>query len=583
MRNIPRKYLYVDHDPLLPKVIGVWGIFAAIMAAIGFIRFLSLEQTYLIIWFIPIFFLITNRLTRYLIYLCAPLFNIKKHERFVSKFWTKNKEPNVDIFVTYAGEDIQLIRNTLAGVKNIDYKKLTVYVLDDQGSKELKEICAEYKYKYLSRRNKGEYKKSGNLQYGYDHSEGEFVLVLDVDFVPDPSILRETIPYIASDSSIGILQTPQYFETTSKIHRRSPIEYGGGNVVEDFYRFDMPGRDAVGGAMCVGTSAIYRREAIVKGGGTPKVWGTEDVRQGLKIMKVGYKVRYLPLILSQGISPDSIEGYFKQHMRWCTGSIETVFGKYFREAQMSWQGRIVYFVNLSFYLSNALAGILAFHIFVLLFFHFDELQWLNVLWFIPQLVLTFVMPYFYRISKPRYGTYLAASTQMFTYLYTIPHLVVRHLRRKEAEWIAANLKVSKISPTFISMTLISTLIYSLYLFVFAVIRFISPRDFLDISHTGLLVGWFVYSTFVWGMFITSILRESSSKLLHNFKSELVTHFYVYRFLVPAFLVLGFAILSVIVSFTVSFIESNYNLVPHNPDSDVLKFQQDLKQKYYPAK
>ena len=44
------------------------------------------------------------------------------------------KYQSVDIFVTYCGETLQIIRTTLLAVSRITYQPVQVYVLDDNGS-----------------------------------------------------------------------------------------------------------------------------------------------------------------------------------------------------------------------------------------------------------------------------------------------------------------------------------------------------------------------------------------------------------------------------------------------------------------
>ena len=124
-----------------------------------------------------------------------------------------------------------------------NYRNYKVYMLDDVGSSEHQALAEKYHCVYLSRPNKGEYKKAGNLEYGYQHSDGKFVFILDADFIPIADALRDIVPYIATNKDIGILQTPQYFEQTRDLHKASKIEFGGGNIVEDFYRIIMPCRD----------------------------------------------------------------------------------------------------------------------------------------------------------------------------------------------------------------------------------------------------------------------------------------------------------------------------------------------------
>ncbi len=52
--------------------------------------------------------------------------------------------------------------------------------------------------------------QAGNLINALLHSDGEFLLILDADQVPEPEILDRTLGYF-TDDSMALVQTPQYF------------------------------------------------------------------------------------------------------------------------------------------------------------------------------------------------------------------------------------------------------------------------------------------------------------------------------------------------------------------------------------
>lgn len=343
------KYQYAKTNPYIVRIVGVLGILATLSMGFGFWRFFQVDLRYLLIFGPVVFIFLLNKTLRYILQLFYQKFDIRKHEAFVKDFWTHNSEPSVDIFLPFAGEDLDVHKQVVAAARSLNYVNYKVYMLDDAGSAEHAALAESHGFVYLSRPNKGEYKKSGNLEFGYANSTGEFIFILDADFIPTADSLRDLIPYISSDPSIGILQTPQFFEQTDVVHNKSKIEFGGGNIVEEFYRIIMPSRDEFKAAMCVGTSAVYRRETINKLDGTPKVHASEDLATGLLITQYGYYVKYLPLIVSMGTSPETYQGYFKQHQRWCSGNI--VFAKYWPAAKLSLMARLIYLINPLYYLS----------------------------------------------------------------------------------------------------------------------------------------------------------------------------------------------------------------------------------------
>jgi cellulose synthase/poly-beta-1,6-N-acetylglucosamine synthase-like glycosyltransferase len=92
----------------------------------------------------------------------------------------------VDIFIPTCGEDLRIIENTFYYASQVQYPHLQVYALDDLGSPDVERLARKYGLNYLSRPNRGEMKKAGNLLYAYERSQGDFILVLDADFAVSP-------------------------------------------------------------------------------------------------------------------------------------------------------------------------------------------------------------------------------------------------------------------------------------------------------------------------------------------------------------------------------------------------------------
>src|SRR6185437_1135645 len=138
------------------------------------------------------------------------------------------------------------------------------YVLDDGPSGEARAAAAASGFGYLRRPEPRAGKKSGNLRYAFARTSGEFLLILDADFAPRPDFLAETLPYFAGDDRLAIVQTPQFFRESIA---QAWIENAAGAIQEVFYRFIQVARDRFGAAICVGTSAVYRRSALEPQGG----------------------------------------------------------------------------------------------------------------------------------------------------------------------------------------------------------------------------------------------------------------------------------------------------------------------------
>jgi cellulose synthase (UDP-forming) len=280
---------------------------------------------------------------------------LASHERRV-RSWEPVDAPAVDVFLPTAGEPLSVLDNTYRHAAAIEYPgPVNVLVLDDGGRDEVRELAERYGFRYLSRPDRGRLKKAGNLSYGYRHSAGEVIAILDADFAARPDFLRNLVPYL-DDPSVGIVQSPQFFETRGG----GPwLQRAAGAAQELFYRWVQPSRDALGAPICVGTCAVYRRRALEDAGGFAQIEHSEDVHTGFAIMTAGYEVRYVPIVLAKGLCPDGIHPFVNQQYRWCVGSMSLMVSRDFQTMPMSWRQRLCFWSGFGYYISTAVTAFTA--------------------------------------------------------------------------------------------------------------------------------------------------------------------------------------------------------------------------------
>jgi cellulose synthase (UDP-forming) len=279
-------------------------------------------------------------------------FDFDEHRRLVDA-WRPVKYPSVDVFLPVCGEPFDVLRNTwkyVALVSEHYQGTVTPYVLDDSHSPELKEMAREFGFAYATRPNRGWFKKSGNLWFGYQVSYGDFILLLDADFAPRHDILNEALPYMDAYPDTGIVQTPQFFRITDD---QTWVERGAGAVQELFYRSIQTARSRKGGSICVGSCAIYRRAALTENLGMTLAEHSEDVLTGFDLNKIGWRLRYLPVALSTGNCPDNVLAFLNQQYRWCSGTVGLLFGKRFWGAKLPLYSRLCYMSGLVYYIYTA--------------------------------------------------------------------------------------------------------------------------------------------------------------------------------------------------------------------------------------
>ncbi|MFB7781081.1 glycosyltransferase family 2 protein [Streptomyces bauhiniae] len=281
-------------------------------------------------------------------------FDIKAHRALV-RAWSPREYPSVDVFLPVCGEPIEVLHNTWSHLQRLveTYPgRVTPVVLDDSDSPEVAAMAEDFGFRYLVRPNRGWFKKAGNLRYGFEHSDGEFILILDADFAPRSDLLGELLPYMDADPNAGIVQSPQYFRI---LGQQNWIERGAGAVQELFYRSVQVSRQRSDGSICVGSCAVYRRTALAEVGGTSLIEHSEDMHTGFDLRARGWDLRYVPLALATGLCPDTVGAYFSQQYRWCMASMSMLGSlENFWRVRMRWASRLCYVSGFVYYIESAL-------------------------------------------------------------------------------------------------------------------------------------------------------------------------------------------------------------------------------------
>ncbi len=280
-------------------------------------------------------------------------FDFGKHQRLVDS-WQPTRYPSVDVFLPVCGEPVEVLRNTWMYVARMSrhYKgTVMAYVLDDSASPELRSMARDFGFAYATRPNRGWFKKSGNLLFGFQISEGDYILLLDADFAPRHDLLDHALPHMEAEPDTGIVQTPQFFRITDD---QTWVERGAGAVQELFYRSIQTARSRKGGAICVGSCAVYRRAALKDNQGMTLAEHSEDVLTGFDLNRIGWKLRYLPVALSTGNCPDNVLAFLNQQYRWCAGTVGLLFGPRFWRSKFPLYSRMCYISGLIYYVYTAL-------------------------------------------------------------------------------------------------------------------------------------------------------------------------------------------------------------------------------------
>jgi len=262
-----------------------------------------------------------------------------------------------------------VIERLIDSVCRLDYPldKLEIQVLDDSNDETVGVISSKVKYyqekgisiKHVRRPDRVGF-KAGALQYGLEHSDGEFLAIFDADFVPHPDFLVRALPKFSS-KSIGMVQTKW-----SHLNK----DYGFLTKIQAFwldahFTVEQKGREQAGSFINFnGTAGVWRKSCIQDAGGWQHDTLTEDLDLSYRAQLKGWKFVYREEIESPAELPIVIPAIKSQQYRWNKGAAETArktLGKVLRSS-INWKHKVraaFHLLNSSVFLLLLIAAVLS--------------------------------------------------------------------------------------------------------------------------------------------------------------------------------------------------------------------------------
>ena len=224
--------------------------------------------------------------------------------------------------------EVYVVERLLKSVSEIDYplELLHIQVLDDStdDTKSLTERCVRelqergLTVELIHRVDRVGF-KAGALETGLASARGDFVCILDADFVPPRDLLKKTIHFF-TDPKVGMIQTRwgHLNRTYSLLTRVQAMFLDGHLLLEQtarsrsgrFFNFN-------------GTAGLWRRSCIKEAGGWQHDTLTEDLDLSYRAQLAGWKFIFLPNVITPAELPVDMNGFKSQQHRWTKGSIQT--------------------------------------------------------------------------------------------------------------------------------------------------------------------------------------------------------------------------------------------------------------------
>ena len=244
---------------------------------------------------------------------------LRDHQDMAEAVLTQPGTGTVDVFIPTYDESVALLRKTVLAAREMRMSHET-WVLDDGRRAEVREMCAELGVRYLTR-DSNEHAKAGNLNAALGRTDGEFVVVLDADFIPLPNLLERTLPHF-DDEQLAFVQLPQAFYNIDSVQHVNGDVGAVWHEQSLFYDVIQPGKNRWNAAFWCGSPAVLRREALASVGGAATTTITEDILTSMRMHAAGWRSLYHNEILAVGIAPGDLDAFRTQRLRWAQGSMQ---------------------------------------------------------------------------------------------------------------------------------------------------------------------------------------------------------------------------------------------------------------------
>lgn len=256
----------------------------------------------------------------------------------------KTEKPTafVTILVPAYNEPPAILIQTLDALSELEYDYFEVLVIDNNTKDEsvwkpvenfVKKLGERFQFFHVDPLSGF---KAGALNYvsKYSDPRSTFTIVIDADYVVDPSFINTALSYFVRDE-IALVQFPQQYRNCTSENQPIADEY------RHFFKVYMNMANHLNCVPSTGTVSVYRTSALKAIGGFRETALTEDADAGLRLHEAGYRGIYVDRSVGYGLMPYDIEAYRTQKKRWAIGntqSIKKLFSLYGKIHFWSWIG-----------------------------------------------------------------------------------------------------------------------------------------------------------------------------------------------------------------------------------------------------
>lgn len=253
-------------------------------------------------------------------------YRYKKNAPEPKAFYKDEDLPVVTVQLPLFNE-MYVAERLLEATTKLDYPKdkLEIQLLDDSTDEtqgiaraKIEELVRRgFDAVYIHRTDRSGF-KAGALENGLKVCKGEFVLVFDADFIPNPEMLKKSVHFF-TDPKVGMVQSRwgHVNRDYSALTEVEALMLDGHFVIEHtarqrsgrFFNFN-------------GTAGIWRKSSIDDAGGWSHDTLTEDMDLSYRAQLKGWEFIYLTDLVSPAELPVEMNSFKSQQFRWAKGSIQ---------------------------------------------------------------------------------------------------------------------------------------------------------------------------------------------------------------------------------------------------------------------
>ncbi len=267
--------------------------------------------------------------------------SITLYKRSEISYHDDEKHPAVDILIPVHDEPEEVLLKTIVAAQHIDYENYRIVILDNSSKEDamqrVKALCEDRNVDYFAVPFPRHGAKAGAINEYLKLLRAPYIAVFDSDYRPSRDFLKLTVPQLETDSSLGFIQTPQFYGNLNEI----AVSRAAQMQQSIFYEYICEGKSIQNAMIMCGTNLLIRTKALRSVGGFDESSVTEDFSTALSMIQKGWRTRYYNHTTAFGDGPRNLREFFRQQYRWGRGTLgkvlsllpQLIFSKRFTRAQ----------------------------------------------------------------------------------------------------------------------------------------------------------------------------------------------------------------------------------------------------------